>query len=54
MTFALVDLLLIVGLALLVGMIGVGFGIFFLAPRLARLADRNAEHNDEDPGAGTD
>jgi hypothetical protein len=33
-----------------VGTIGVALGIFFLAPRLSR----HAERNDEEPGAGND
>lgn len=44
------DVLVFVGLAVLVGLVGVGLGIFFLAPRLSRLADRA----DEDPGARDD
>ena len=47
MTFALPDLLVFLALALVIGIAGVAFGIFFLAPRLSRLADRP----DEDPGA---
>lgn len=47
MTFALTDLLAILALAGVAAAIGVGLGIFFLAPRLSRLAD----HDDEDPGA---
>lgn len=50
MTFGLAELAVFLVLTFIVGAVGVGFGIFFLAPRLSRLADRN----DEDPGAGTD
>lgn len=50
MTFDLAELVLFVALALVAGALGVGFGIFFLAPRLSRLADRD----DEDDGAGND
>ncbi len=44
------DLVVVVVVAALVGLAGVGFGIFFVAPRLSRLADRS----DEDAGAGDD
>ncbi len=44
------DVLLVVGVAVIVGLIGVGLGIFYVAPRLSRLADRA----DEDPGARDD
>jgi hypothetical protein len=37
-------------LTVVVGTIGVALGIFFLAPRLSR----HAERNDEEPGAGHD
>ncbi|MEO8208869.1 MAG: hypothetical protein ABI598_07515 [Chloroflexota bacterium] len=41
------DVLVFVGVAVVIGLLGAGFGIFFVAPRLSRLADRN----DEEPGA---
>jgi hypothetical protein len=44
------DLLAFVTLAAVVGTAGVVFGIFFLAPR----PSRHAERNDEEPGAGSD
>lgn len=47
MTLALPDLLVFLALTLVIGIAGVGFGIFFVAPRLSRFAD----HPDEDPGA---
>ncbi len=50
MTFGLTELIAFLVLTGIVAAIGVGLGIFFLAPRLSRLADRN----DEDTGAGTD
>lgn len=50
MTFGLAELALFLALTCVVGAVGVGFGIFFLAPRLSRLADRN----DEDTGAESD
>ena len=50
MTSWLVELALFILLTFIVGAVGVGFGIFFVAPRLSRWADRN----DEDPGAGND
>lgn len=50
MTVGLAELALFILLTFIVGAVGVGFGIFFLAPRLSRLSDRN----DEDPGAGND
>jgi hypothetical protein len=37
-------------IAAVAGLVGLVFGIFFLAPRIARLLDRH----DEDPGAGDD
>ena len=50
MTFGLLELALIIALALVAGAVGLSFGIFFLAPRLSRLADRS----DEDTGAESD
>ena len=50
MTSWLAELALFLLLTFVVGVLGVGFGIFFLAPRLSRRADRD----DEDPGAGND
>lgn len=40
------ELLIVLAIALVAGFIGVGFGIFYVAPRISRLADRD----DEDPG----
>ena len=37
-------------IATVAGIIGVGLGIFFLAPRISRLLDRS----DEEPGARDD
>lgn len=54
MTFALADVLFIIALALLVGIIGLGFGIFFVAPRLSRLTDRSDQEPDEEPSARPD
>lgn len=50
MTFGLTEVIVFLALAGVVAAIGVGLGIFFVAPRLSRMADRN----DEDTGAGTD
>lgn len=44
------DLVIVVVIALVAGFIGVGLGIFYVAPRISRLADRD----DEDPGARDD
>lgn len=40
----------LVVIAIIAGVIGIGFGIFFLAPRLSRLAERM----DEEPRDGDD
>ena len=45
-----IDLVIVLGIAALAGGIGIAFGIFFLAPRISRLIDRN----DEEPGARDD
>ena len=44
------DLIAIVVIAAVAGGIGIGFGIFFVAPRLSRLAERR----DEEPRDGDD
>ena len=46
----LTDLLVLTAVVAVVGLLGFGLGIFFLAPRLTRLADRT----DEEPGDGDD
>ncbi len=43
MTVSVADLIVFLALALVAGLVGVGLGIFFLAPRLSRLADRPEE-----------
>jgi len=42
------DLVTIAVIGLVAGALGLGFGIFFVAPRLARLADR-ADRAAEEP-----
>jgi hypothetical protein len=42
-------LALVLLIALVAAVVGVGFGIFLLAPRTARMLDR-AEADDEEPG----
>jgi len=42
-------LALVLLIALVAAVVGVGFGIFLLAPRIARMLDR-AEADDEEPG----
>ncbi len=43
------DVLALVAIGLLAGAVGVAFGIFFVAPRLSRLADRaDEEPSDRD------
>jgi hypothetical protein len=49
-TFDVGELAAFLVLTAVIGSIGVAFGIFFLAPRLSR----HAERNDEEPGAGPD
>jgi hypothetical protein len=44
------DVLVVVAIAAVAGIVGIGFGIFFLAPRITRRLDRN----NEEPGAGDD
>jgi hypothetical protein len=44
------DLVAVLAIAAVAGLAGLGLGIFFLAPRLSRLANRT----DEEPGAGND
>jgi len=44
------DLIVFLGIVAVAGTLGIGLGIFFLAPRISRLIDRN----DEEPGAGDD
>jgi len=44
------DLVIFLGIVAVAGTIGIAFGIFFLAPRISRLIDRN----DEESGAGDD
>ena len=44
------DLVVVVVIAAIAGTVGVALGIFFLAPRITRLLDRQ----DEEPGAGDD
>lgn len=44
------DLVAFLALTAVVVIVGLGFGIFFVAPRLSRLADRN----DEERGARDD
>lgn len=51
MTLGLPELLVFLGAAAVVGTIGVGLGIVVLAPRLTRLADRDDDTRDEEPGA---
>ena len=50
MTIHVGELAFFLVLTAVVGTIGVALGIFFLAPRLSR----HAERNDEEPGAGND
>ncbi|MEO8463487.1 MAG: hypothetical protein ABI555_09750 [Chloroflexota bacterium] len=50
MSLALSDLGLFLALVAVIGSIGAGLGIFFVAPRLTRLTDRS----DEEPGGGDD
>lgn len=51
MTIGVSELLLFLGLAAVLGIIGLGFGIVVLAPRLTRLADRDEDIRDEESGA---
>ena len=44
------DLIVVLAIAALAGLVGLGLGIFFLAPRLTRLTNRA----DEEPDAGPD
>jgi hypothetical protein len=44
------DLVVFLGLVAVAATLGIGLGIFFLAPRISRLIDRN----DEEPGARDD
>jgi len=44
------DLIIVLGIAAVAGIVGIAFGIFFLAPRISRLIDRS----DEEPGARDD
>lgn len=44
------DLIVFLGIVAVAGTVGIAFGIFFLAPRISRLIDRN----DEEPGARDD
>jgi hypothetical protein len=44
------DVIIVLLIAAAAGTVGVAFGIFFLAPRISRLLDRQ----DEEPGAGDD
>ncbi|MBI2763498.1 MAG: hypothetical protein HYX54_07100 [Chloroflexi bacterium] len=44
------EILVVVMLAFVAASVGVGLGIFYLAPRISRLADPD----DEDPGARND
>jgi hypothetical protein len=44
------DLAVFLGIVAVAATLGIAFGIFFLAPRISRLIDRN----DEEPGAGDD
>jgi hypothetical protein len=44
------DLVVFLGLVAVAATLGIGLGIFFLAPRISRLIDRN----DEEPGAQDD
>ncbi len=44
------EVVALVVIAVVAGVIGIGFGIFFLAPRLSRLAERM----DEEPRDGDD
>jgi hypothetical protein len=46
------SLVLVLAIALIAGAGGVAFGIFVLAPRIARLLDRTED--DEEPGDRTD
>jgi hypothetical protein len=46
-------LALVLLIAVIAAVAGVGFGIFLLAPRIARMLDR-AEPDDEDPGERPD
>lgn len=50
MTIGLEEFAIFLILTAVIGTAGVGLGIFLLAPRLSRLADRS----DEDDGAGND
>ncbi len=50
MTIGVSELLIFLGITAVVGIIGVGFGILVLAPRLTRLADRDEDLRDEEPG----
>jgi hypothetical protein len=43
------DILLVLVIAAIAAVIGVGFGIVFIAPRISRALDR-AETHDEEPG----
>jgi hypothetical protein len=44
------EVVAVIVIAAIAGAIGIGFGIFFLAPRLSRLAERT----DEEPRDGDD
>jgi len=44
------DIVVILVIAAIAGGVGIGFGIFFLAPRLSRLAERK----EEEPRDGDD
>jgi hypothetical protein len=44
------DLVVFLGLVAVAATLGIGLGIFFLAPRISRLIDRN----DKEPGARDD
>jgi hypothetical protein len=44
------EIVALVVIAIVAGVIGIGFGIFYLAPRLSRLAERM----DEEPRDGDD
>lgn len=43
------ELILVIGIAAIAAVIGVGFGIVILAPRIGRMLDRS-ETDDEEPG----
>ena len=49
MPLAIEGLALVLLIAAIAAVVGVGFGIFLLAPRIARMLDR-AEADDEEPG----